>query len=301
MTKKSKQKVVLSGKDQSLSLLIPITVNNESYLFDISDPTLPDWVDEYALESGGFPYSKKLKEEVYLEELEALQIELVKVQEWQMATKARIVVVFEGRDAAGKGGTIGALRAHMNPRTARNVALTKPSETERGQWYFQRYAAQMPTAGEFVTFDRSWYNRAGVEPIMGFCTQLQYESFLNEAPDFEKMLVSDGIYLFKIWLDIGQVMQLKRFHERKHSPLKHWKFSDMDVAGLSKWDEYGAKRDVMFAHTSQDFAPWTILKSNDKRRARLEAIRLILSRLDYEGKDEKAIGTPDNKIISRYG
>jgi polyphosphate kinase len=191
------------------------------------------------------------------------------------------------------------MRENMNPRTARNVALPKPSDTERGQWYFQRYAAQMPTAGEFVTFDRSWYNRAGVEPVMGFCTPAQYEEFLEEAPNFEKMLVSDGIHLFKIWLDIGQPMQLKRFHDRRHSALRHWKFSPMDVAGISKWSEYSAKRDTMFKRTHTKTAPWTIIRSNDKRRARLEAIRLILNAIDYTGKDPSVIGKADPKIIGQ--
>jgi polyphosphate kinase len=276
-----------------------ITLAGKTYQFDIENPELPSWIEESALKSGNFPYDKKLDEKDYLKELEALQIELVKLQEWQIATKARVVVVFEGRDAAGKGGTINAMRENMNPRTARNVALPKPSDTERGQWYFQRYAAQMPTAGEFVTFDRSWYNRAGVEPVMGFCTPAQYEEFLEEAPNFEKMLVSDGIHLFKIWLDIGQPMQLKRFHDRRHSALRHWKFSPMDVAGISKWSDYSAKRDVMFKRTSTKSAPWTIIRSNDKRRARLEAIRLVLNAIDYTGKDPSVIGKADLKIIGQ--
>ena len=276
-----------------------ITIAGKTYQFDIENPVLPHWIDDSALESGDFPYAKKLDEDKYAKELEALQIELVKLQEWQIETKARVVVVFEGRDAAGKGGTINAMRENMNPRSARNVALPKPSDTERGQWYFQRYAAQMPTAGEFVTFDRSWYNRAGVEPVMGFCTPAQYEEFLEEAPSFEKMLTSDGILLFKIWLDIGQPMQLKRFHERRHSRLRHWKFSPMDVAGISKWSDYSAKRDIMFRRTHTKAAPWTIIRSNDKRRARLEAIRLVLSSIDYTGKDTAVIGKCDPKIIGQ--
>ncbi len=277
----------------------PVTVNFEgkTYQFDINDPVLPAWVEETALSSGGYPYDKKLDEKQYLKDLETLQIELVKLQEWQIATKQRVVVVFEGRDAAGKGGTINAVRENMNPRTARNVALPKPSDTERGQWYFQRYANQMPTAGEFVTFDRSWYNRAGVEPVMGFCTPEQHDEFLTEAPNFEKMLISDGIHLFKIWLELGQTMQLKRFHERRHSLLRHWKFSPMDVAGISKWNDYSEKRDLMFKRTHTKHAPWTIIRSNDKRRARLEAIRLILTNIDYTGKDKNAVGKADAKII----
>lgn len=276
---------------------VPIEFEGKTYMFDINEPALPSWIEESALSSGGFPHSKKKDEDEYLEELEKLQIELVKLQEWQQATKSRIVVVFEGRDAAGKGGTINAVRENMNPRSARNVALPKPSDTERGQWYFQRYAAQMPTAGEFVTFDRSWYNRAGVEPVMGFCTPAQHEEFLEEAPNFEKMLASDGIHLFKIWLDIGRTMQLKRFHERRHSPLRHWKFSPIDVAGLTKWDDYSAMRDLMFKRTHTKAAPWTVVRSNDKRRARLETIRHVLSGISYTGKNTADIGKPDRKII----
>ena len=276
---------------------VPIEFDGKTYMFDINDPVLPSWIEESALSSGGFPYSKKKDEDEYLEELEKLQIELVKLQEWQQTTKSRIVVVFEGRDAAGKGGTINAVRENMNPRSARNVALPKPSDTERGQWYFQRYAAQMPTAGEFVTFDRSWYNRAGVEPVMGFCTPAQHEEFLEEAPNFEKMLASDGIHLFKIWLDIGRTMQLKRFHERRHSPLRHWKFSPIDIAGLTKWEDYSAMRDLMFKRTHTKAAPWTVVRSNDKRRARLETIRHILSRIDYAGKKAIEVGKSDGKII----
>jgi polyphosphate kinase len=278
---------------------VPLTYEGKSYLFDINDPVLANWVEESSMTSGGYPYKKKMEEDEYLKELELLQIELVKLQEWQIASKERIVIVFEGRDAAGKGGTINAVRENMNPRTARNVALPKPSDTERGQWYFQRYATQMPTFGEFVTFDRSWYNRAGVEPVMGFCTPAQYEEFLQEAPNFEKMLISDGIHLFKIWLEVGQTMQLKRFHERRHSPLRHWKFSPMDVAGLSKWADYSEKLATMFKRTHTKTAPWTVVRSNDKRRARLETIRTILLAIDYTGKDVNVIGKPDDKIIGQ--
>lgn len=284
------------GKDQA-DTSVAIEFEGKTYKFDINDPELPAWVEDSALASGGFPYAKKKDESDYAEELEKLQIELVKLQMWQQALKTRVVVVFEGRDAAGKGGTINAVRENMNPRTARNVALPKPSDTERGQWYFQRYAAQMPTSGEFVTFDRSWYNRAGVEPVMGFCTPAQHEEFLEEAPNFEKMLTSDGVMLFKFWLDLGRTMQLKRFHERRHSLLRHWKFSPIDIAGLTKWDDYSAMRDLMFKKTHSKSGPWTIIRSNDKRRARLEAIRHILSGIDYDGKDEKVIGKPDQKII----
>jgi polyphosphate kinase 2 len=267
--------------------------------FDIDDPKLPDWIEEGALQSGGYPYTSKMKSDEYQETLTRLQIELVKLQSWLQNSGERVVTIFEGRDAAGKGGTIFTMREYMNPRTARNVALTKPTETERGQWYFQRYVAHFPTAGEFITFDRSWYNRAGVETVMGFCTPAQLETFLVETPDFERMIVTDGIHLFKFWLDIGQEMQLKRFHERRHSPLKHWKFSPMDVAGISRWDEYSATLNVMLERTDTGYAPWTIIRSNDKRRARLAAIRRILLTLPYEGRDLAAIGSEDQSIIGR--
>lgn len=267
--------------------------------FDIDDPKLPDWIEEGALQSGGYPYASKMKSDEYQETLIRLQIELVKLQSWLQSSGERVVTIFEGRDAAGKGGTIFTMREYMNPRTARNVALTKPTETERGQWYFQRYVAHFPTAGEFITFDRSWYNRAGVETVMGFCTPAQLETFLVETPDFERLIVTDGIHLFKFWLDIGQEMQLKRFHERRHSPLKHWKFSPMDVAGISRWDEYSAALNVMLERTDTGYAPWMIIRSNDKRRARLAAIRRILLTLPYEGRDLAAIGSEDQSIIGR--
>jgi polyphosphate kinase len=276
---------------------VELVIAGKKRLFDIEDPKLPKWIDDAKLSSGGYPYAKKLDSEEALAKLEALQIELVKLQEWQAASKARIVVIFEGRDAAGKGGTINAVRANMNPRTARNVALAKPSDIERGQWYFQRYAAHLPTFGEFVTFDRSWYNRAGVEPVMGFCTPEQHEEFLEEAPNFEKMLVSDGIHLFKFWLDIGRETQLKRFHDRRHSPLRQWKFSPMDVAGIDKWDPYTKARDTMFERTDTKAGPWTIVKSNDKGRARIEVLRHILRSVNYDKRDLAVIGEADGKVI----
>ena len=218
-------------------------------MFDIDDPKLPDWLDKRALRSGGYPYDKKMDWDEFKKTLEELQIELVKLQAWMQKTGNRVLALFEGRDAAGKGGTIAALREYMNPRNARSVALTKPTETEHGQWYYQRYVSQFPTSGELVTFDRSWYNRAGVEPVMGFCTPEQHAQFLKETPRFEKMIVNEGIHFFKFWIDIGRETQLKRFHDRRHSPLKNWKFSPMDVAGMNKWDDYTAKRDLMFERT----------------------------------------------------
>ena len=279
------------------SRAVELDIDGKKRVFDIDDPKLPDWIDKKAFGSDDYPYEKKLADDEYEETLEQLQVELVKVQFWQQKTGKRIMAVFEGRDAAGKGGAIHATMSNMNPRSARIVALTKPTETERGQWYFQRYVATFPTAGEFVLFDRSWYNRAGVEPVMGFCTPEQYEKFLKATPRFEKMIVAEDIQLFKFWLNIGREMQLKRFHDRRHDPLKIWKLSPMDIAALNKWDDYTEKRDRMLQETHTDQAPWTVVRGNDKRRARLNLIRHILTTLDYEGKDEKAIGEIDKKIV----
>ncbi|TIS83939.1 MAG: polyphosphate kinase 2 [Mesorhizobium sp.] len=265
--------------------------------FGIDNPVLPDWIEDNKLTAGGYPYDKKMKGEEYDEELERLQIELVKAQAWLQATGKRVLALFEGRDAAGKGGTIFVLRQYMNPRTARNVALTKPTPTEHGQWYYQRYVDHFPTSGEFVTFDRSWYNRAGVEPVMGFCTPEQHATFLDETPHFERMICNEGIHLFKFWLNIGHETQLERFHDRRWSPLKNWKFSPIDIAGISKWDDYTKARDLMFERTHKEFAPWIIVRANDKRRARLAVIQRILLSLPYDGRDLDAVGKPDKKII----
>lgn len=283
--------------DKEKSRAVELEIGGKARLFDIDDPVLPDWIDKEAFGSGHFPYDKKLSNKDYEKALKLLQIELVKVQFWLQATGKRVMAVFEGRDAAGKGGAIHATMSYMNPRSARVVALTKPTETERGQWYFQRYVATFPTAGEFVLFDRSWYNRGGVEPVMGFCTPEQYEKFLKETPRFEKMIAAEGIHLFKFWLDIGREMQLKRFHDRRHDPLKIWKLSAMDIAALKKWDDYTAKRDRMLKETHIELAPWTVVRANDKRRARLDVIRHMLKTLDYDGKDKKAIGAIDDRIF----
>jgi polyphosphate kinase 2 len=276
---------------------IKLKVNGTARVFDIDNPKLPDWIEKYALKSDRYPYDKKLPEQEYEKTLETLQAELVKLQAWMQKTGGRVLALFEGRDAAGKGGTINAVRQNMNPRSARNVALTKPTETESGQWYFQRYVSQFPTSGEFVTFDRSWYNRAGVEPVMGFCTPEQHAHFLKEVPRFEKLIVREGIHFFKFWLELGQEMQLKRFHERRHSPLRNWKFSPIDVAGVTKWDDYTEKRDQMFERTHTEHAPWIVVRSNDKRRARLAVIRHVLFNVPYPDRDLDAIGKQDKLII----
>lgn len=278
-------------------LPVALKIGGKTKSFDVDTPELPDWVTKKAMSSGGYPYDKKLDKDTFKTDLERLQIELVKVQAWQQATGKRVIVLFEGRDAAGKGGAIHETRAYMNPRTARIVALTKPTETEQGQWYYQRYITHFPSAGEFILFDRSWYNRAGVEPVMGFCTPEQYEHFLTQTPRFEKMIVDEGITLIKIWLEIGREMQLMQFHQRRHDPLKVWKLSPMDIEALTRWDDYTEKRDRMFKETHTDKAPWTVVRANDRRRARLHVIRHILTRLDYTGKDPVAIGEIDDKIL----
>lgn len=265
--------------------------------FDIEDPKLPGAIEDAALGSGGYPYDKQMKREPFEDHLRKLQIELAKLQVHGIKTGQRVTVVFEGRDAAGKGSCISRFRAHLNPRQARIVALTKPTETERGQWYFQRYAAHLPTAGEMALFDRSWYNRAGVERVMGFASADQVANFLREAPEFEGMLVRDGMHLFKIFLDVGRTMQLKRFHERRHDPLKHWKISDIDMAAMARYDDYTQAKEEMFRFTHTAVAPWHVVLANDQRRARLAAIQIVLNALEYEGKDADVVGQPDDKIM----
>lgn len=269
---------------------------NKAAAFDLDDPDLPDSIKDAAMGSGGYPYPDKMKKDDYEHELLAVHLQLARLQDHIHETGMRIVIVFEGRDAAGKGGTIGAYLENLNPRYNLHVALPKPNDRERTQWYFQRYVDWLPAAGETVLFDRSWYNRAGVEPVMGFCTEAETAQFLAEAPRFEEMLVNDGIKLFKIWLSIGREMQMRRFHDRRHDPLKRWKLSPVDMEALTRFDAYTAARNRMFEATHKAHAPWTVVLSNDKRRARVNAIRTVLHALDYEGKDEDEIGGIDRKI-----
>ena len=265
--------------------------------FNIEDAVLPKWVKKAALGSGGYPYPDRLEDDDYLEQLRALQLELVKLQTHMLKSGSRLVILFEGRDAAGKGGSIDTFREHLNGRYWLDVALPRPSDRERTQWYFQRYVDWMPAAGEAALFDRSWYNRAGVEPVMGFCTPEQTAAFLEEAPRFERMLTRDGMHLFKFWLAIGREMQMKRFHDRRHDPLKQWKISDIDIAALGKWDSYTDAAHRMLRATHSPETPWRVVLANDKRRARLEIIRSVLEAMDYEGRDEKALGEVDEKIV----
>ncbi len=279
------------------SRAVTLTVGGKQRVYDIDLPDLPDWIEDEALRSGGFPYDKKLSQKDYDAELTALQIELVKVQFWMQKTGERVMALFEGRDAAGKGGAIHATLSYMNPRSARVVALTKPTETERGQWYFQRYVSHIfRQPGEFVLFDRSWYNRAGVEPVMGFCTPEQIRGLpRTRCPDFEKLLDREGIQSrSSFFITIGREMQLKRFHERRHDPLKQWKLSPMDLQSRVRWEQYTKAKEETFARTN---IPEAVIHANDKRRARVNLIRHMLLSLDYEGKDLEKIGKLDKKII----
>lgn len=244
-----------------------------------------------------YPYRMRMDRRTYEKQKKVLQIELLKVQSWVKSSGQKIVALFEGRDAAGKGGTIKRYMEHLNPRGARVVALEKPTETERGQWYFQRYIDRLPTAGEIVFFDRSWYNRAGVEHVMGFCEPHEYLQFMRQAPELERMLVNSGIHLFKFWFSVSREEQLRRFLSRRDDPLKHWKLSPVDIQSLDRWDDYTEAKNAMFFHTHTGDAPWTIIKSDDKKRARLNCIRHFLNSLDYPDKDEKAIGQTDPLIV----
>lgn len=243
-----------------------------------------------------FPYQERMDGDEYEETLAALQIELVKLQAHVKASGDRIAIVFEGRDAAGKGGTIKRFRENLNPRVARVVALSKPSDKERSQWYFQRYVQQLPSGGEIVFFDRSWYNRAVVEHVFEFCTPIEREHFFRTVPDFEEMLIEEGITLVKLWLNVGQAEQLRRFLAREQDPLKHWKLSWIDVEGLNRWDRYSEAIRETFYRSHSPHAPWTVIRTDDKRRARIAAIRRVLSQVSYEGKDETVVGVPDTRI-----
>ena len=265
--------------------------------FDIDNPDLPKAIRKAALGSGEFPYAEKLDDDDYDTQMYGLQKQLVAHHAHMAKAGTRVVIIFEGRDAAGKGGTIKRFLENLNPRYNMIAALPKPNDRERTQWYFQRYIDWLPAAGEMVLFDRSWYNRAGVEPVMGFCTPEQTELFLDEAPEFEKRLTNDGIRIFKLWLSIGREMQLKRFHDRRHDPLKTWKLSPIDLEALNKWDDYSAARDRMLERTDSKHAPWTVLRANDKNRLRLNAIRTVLHALDYEGKNADELGEIDHKIV----
>jgi len=256
----------------------------------------PDAI-RHAFETGEYPYHSKLRTTEYEQHLLELQTELLKLQAWVKETGERIIMIFEGRDAAGKGGTIKRFTEHLNPRGARVIALEKPNDREKTQWYFQRYISHLPAGGEIVFFDRSWYNRAGVERVMGFCTANDYLEFMRECPDIERMLVRSGIRLYKYWFSVTREEQARRFKARHTDPLKQWKLSPIDRASLDKWDDYTEAKEAMFFYTDTADAPWTIVKSDDKKRARLNCMRHFLSTIDYEGKNHSVVRAPDPLIV----
>jgi polyphosphate kinase 2 len=245
----------------------------------------------------GYPYDERMPRPEYEILKRQLQIELLKLQNWTKGTGRRLVILFEGRDAAGKGGTIKRFTEHLNPRGATVVALEKPSERERGQWYFQRYVAHLPSHGEMVLFDRSWYNRAGVERVMGYCTEDEYQRFVVDAPQFERMLVRDGISLVKFWFSVSRAEQRTRFLIRRIDPVRQWKLSPTDLASLNRWDDYTRAKEAMFALTDTEVAPWTVVKSNDKKRARVNAMRHVLAQFDYPGRDDSVVSTVDPLVV----
>lgn len=254
-----------------------------------------------ALKSKQIPFQKVEETLLYNEEIRFLQIELVKLQQWILKNNKRVAVIFEGRDAAGKGGNIRRFMEHLNPRSSRLVALNKPTVVEKGQWYFQRYIKELPNPGEIVFFDRSWYNRAVVEPVMGFCTKKEYKEFMVQVPEFEHMLYEDGLVIIKFWLSISKEEQSRRFDSRNANPLKRWKFSPVDKKGQELWDTYTHYKDEMFSKTHTSYSPWMIIKTNNKKVARLEAMRHVLSNFDYDGKDEALTTlTPDPNVVMRY-
>lgn len=254
-----------------------------------------------AFESGAYPYQTKLARRSYEAQKARLQAELLKAQNWVAETGQKIVILFEGRDAAGKGGTIKRFNEHLNPRQARVVALNKPNDAERGQWYFQRYIRHLPTAGEMVFYDRSWYNRAGVERVMGFCEPNEYLEFMRQTPELERMLTRSGIRLYKYWFSVTQDEQRRRFDSRETDPLKQWKLSPIDRASLDKWEDYTEAKEAMFFYTDTADAPWTVIKSDDKKRARLNCMLHFLSSLDYPGKDRRIVHAPDPLIVGQAG
>jgi polyphosphate kinase 2 len=264
--------------------------DDDRELFDPDGNQVDTWREHY-------PYAERMQRREYEVQKRILQIELLKLQSWIKDSGQQLVILFEGRDAAGKGGTIKRFTEHLNPRGARVVALDKPSERERSQWYFQRYVQHLPSAGEILLFDRSWYNRAGVERVMGFCSEDEYRTFMRQCPEFERMLVDAGMHLVKFWFSVTRGEQRSRFIVRQIDPVRQWKLSPTDLASLDKWDAYTEAKEAMFAATDTASAPWTVVKSNDKKRARLATLWYVLSRFSYEGRDDDAIGEPDPLLV----
>lgn len=288
---------LLSGlsPDEAEALRVTLLKSNNGKAIKINadDVLSKDW------RKGGYPYQNLMSRKNYEKQKYRLQVELLKLQAWVKETGQKVVILFEGRDAAGKGGTIKRFMENLNPRGARIVALEKPTETERGQWYFQRYVQHLPTKGEIVLFDRSWYNRAGVERVMGFCSDDEYNEFMRQTPEFERMLARSGIYLIKFWFSVSQKEQHRRFKERQVHPLKQWKLSPVDLASLDKWDSYTKAKEAMFFSTDTADAPWTVIKSDCKKRARLNALRYILHKIPYNNRDLERIGQVDPLILGR--
>jgi len=276
------------------------TIENKSSTPEISTPDIKNPLDKPAdaFSDPNYPYEKKMSRREYEAKKRLLQIELLKLQRWIKEEGEQVIIIFEGRDAAGKGGAIKRMMEHLNPRGAHVVALEKPSERERSQWYFQRYIQHLPAAGEIVLFDRSWYNRAGVERVMGFCSQEEYVQFLHQTPVFEQMLVDSGIRLFKFWFSVSRKEQFRRFTSRKDDPLKQWKLSPVDLASLDKWDDYSRAKEAMLMHTHKSLTPWTVIKSDDKKRARLAAMQLILNSMPYTNKNTEVVTEPDPLLVS---
>ena len=293
MAAKSKKASVNSTGDKSNGALL----RNEVVSEDVRNRVRAS--KKGTIISNTYPYNKKMKRRVYEAQKHDLQIELLKMQRWVQEQGERMVLIFEGRDAAGKGGTIKRFMEHLNPRSARTVALAKPTEVELGQWYFQRYITVLPTRGEIVFFDRSWYNRAVVEPVMGFCTQTQHHAFLRQVSQLENMLIDDGIRLFKFWFSVSREEQFRRFKSRENDSLKQWKLSPVDAKGLALWDEYTEAKKSMFMATDTMFSPWIVIKSDDKKRARLATIRYVLNQTPYDDKNVAVVGRPDPKILGR--
>ncbi|MFZ1891620.1 MAG: polyphosphate kinase 2 [Formosimonas sp.] len=303
VARKAVETLVDSWAPDDQGLLLKVLKKNERALKKEGtfNKINPDEVLSENWRKGGYPYKHLMQRKTYEEEKYRLQVELLKLQNWAKETGQRIIVLFEGRDAAGKGGTIKRFMEHLNPRGARVVALDKPSEMEKSQWYFQRYIKHLPSAGEVVMFDRSWYNRAGVERVMGFCDDAEYTEFMRQCPEFERNLVRSGIILVKFWFSVSRGVQRQRFAERKNHPLKQWKLSPIDMASLDKWDDYTAAKEAMFYHTDTADAPWTVIKSDCKKRARLNAMRHVLQLLPYANKNIDAATPVDSMIISRPG
>ncbi|MEY4313207.1 MAG: polyphosphate kinase 2 [Actinomycetota bacterium] len=273
-----------------------LKIASESELQELLDEDAPDLGANEAWRQG-YPYAKKMTRREYERKKHLLQVELLKLQSWVRDSGSKILIIFEGRDAAGKGGTIKRFMEHLNPRGARVVALEKPTERERGQWYMQRYVPHLPSASEIVLMDRSWYNRAGVERVMGYCTPTEYLEFMRATPEFETMLVNSGITLIKFWFSVGEAEQRHRFETRRTDPVRVWKLSPTDLASLDKWQEYTEAKEAMFFYTDTPHAPWTVVKSNDKKRARIEAMKWVLHLFDYPGKDVHLVGKCDPLVI----